>query len=270
MGDALDKANSIWGSLLTPTQLESLGITPETEDKPNKRPRRKASASTTGSTDDQMKNMMRTMARIILKHEDSIHMLLQEFQFVLFLQPGEGSLLPVLLACHQTWLKGDRTRSLRHTMALCAMETVKDRLDKLKNAPASADVVQDCIRFNLIDSNRQMPFLRWDASAQKLVPSKEKPLPIGEVSRIIDTIVQILQSEPEITLRFHALSKLQAEDASGKTIPFLWAVGNRTQGELWNLLRTVSFHSIWQLARLTLRPQTQQRTALAQQLGRML
>jgi len=155
-------------------------------------------------------------------------------------------------------------------MALKAMETVKERLTKLKNAPASADVVQDCIRFNLIDSNQQMPFLRWDASAQKLVPSKEKPLPIGEVSRIIDTIVQILQSEPEITLRFHALSKLQAEDASGKTIPFLWAVGNRTQGELWNLLRTVSFHSIWQLARLTLRPQTQQRTALAQQLGRML
>ena len=82
------------------------------------------------------------MARIILKHEDSIHVLLQEFQFVMFLQPGEGSLLPVLLACHQSWQKGGRTQSLRHTMALKAMETVKDRLTKLKNAPASADVVQ--------------------------------------------------------------------------------------------------------------------------------
>jgi hypothetical protein len=271
MGDSLDRATSIWGSLLTPGQLQSLGIHPDTEDKPAKRPRRKdKGSSTTGSTDDQTLNMMKTMARIILKHEDSIHVLLQEFQFVMFLQPGEGSLLPVLLACHQSWQKGDRTQSLRHTMALKAMETVKERLTKLKNAPASADVVQDCIRFNLIDQNQMMPYLRWDTRTRQLVPSKDKPLPIGEVSRIIDTIVHILQSEPEITLRFHALSKLQSDDSSGKTIPFLWTVGNRTQGELWNLLRTVSYHSIWQLARLTLRPQTQQRSALAKQLEKMM
>ena len=271
MDDTLDKATSIWGSLLTPGQLQSLGIKPEAEDKPNKRPRRKdRGSSTTGSTDDQTLNLMKTMARIILKHEDSIHVLLQEFQFVLFLQPGEGSLLPVLLACHQTWQKGDRNQSLRHSMALCAMKTAKDRLDKLKEAPASADVVQDCIRFNLIDQNRMMPYLRWDAGQKQMVPSKEKPLPIGEVSRILDTIVQILQSEPEIRLRFHALSKLQSEDTSGKTIPFLWTVGHRTQGELWNLLRTVSFHSIWQLVRLTLRPQTQQRSTLAKQLEKMM
>ena len=86
----------------------------------------------------------------------------------------------------------------------------------------------------------------------------------------LDAIVHILQSEPEITLRFHAVSKLQTEDTSGKTIPFLWTVGNRTQGELWNLLRTVSYHSIWQLVRLTLRPQTQQRSALAKQLEKMM
>ncbi|CAL1131107.1 unnamed protein product [Cladocopium goreaui] len=214
------------------------------EDKPLKRPRRKEKGSSTaGSSDDQTQTMLKTMARIILKHEDSIHVLLQEFEFVMFLQPGEGSLLPVLMACHQKWLKGDRSQSLRHTMALQTIETVKDRLDKLKAAPASADLVQDCIRFNLIDSQQMMPYLRWDTSTQKLVPSKEKPLPIGEVSRIIDTIVKILQSEPEITLRFHALSKITAEDTSNKSIPFLWTVGHRTQGELWNLLRTVDIEA---------------------------
>ena len=161
MGDALDKANSIWGSLLTPGQLHSLGIHPEDEDKPLKRPRRKEKGSSTaGSSDDQTQTMLKTMARIILKHEDSIHVLLQEFEFVMFLQPGEGSLLPVLMACHQKWLKGDRSQSLRHTMALQTIETVKDRLDKLKAAPASADLVQDCIRFNLIDSQQMMPYLR--------------------------------------------------------------------------------------------------------------
>ena len=194
----------------------------------------------------------------------------RNFSLYCFFNQGKGACFQYYWPVIKPGRRGDRNQSLRHSMALCAMKTAKDRLDKLKEAPASADVVQDCIRFNLIDQNRMMPYLRWDAGQKQMVPSKEKPLPIGEVSRILDTIVQILQSEPEITLRFHALSKLQSEDNSGKTIPFLWTVGHRTQGELWNLLRTVSFHSIWQLVRLTLRPQTQQRTALAKQLGKMM
>ena len=41
MGDALDKASSIWSNLLTPGQLKSLGIKDEEEAKPNKRPAQK-------------------------------------------------------------------------------------------------------------------------------------------------------------------------------------------------------------------------------------
>ena len=39
MGDALDKASSIWSNLLTQKQLQSLGIKDEEEAKPNKRPK---------------------------------------------------------------------------------------------------------------------------------------------------------------------------------------------------------------------------------------
>ena len=214
--------------------------------------------------------MVKVMAKILLRHEDTIHVLLQEMEFVLFLKPGEGSLLPILMACHKEWQEGPKTHTLRHTMALTMISTLKERLDRLQGAPASADVVKDCIRFNLIDASQQMPYLRWDANHHQLVPSKESPLPIGEVSKILQSILLILQSETEITLRFHALSKLQMEESEGKAIPFLWTVGSRTQGELWNLLRKISYHSVWQLVRLTLRPQNQQRTNLAKQLGRMM
>ena len=270
MGDALDKSSSIWANLLTQKQLQSLGIKDEEEAKPNKRPRRKEHTASTSASSDSTKAMVQVMAKILLRHEDSLHVLLQEYEFVLWIQPGEGSLLPILMACNLAWQKGSKSTSLRHSMALCMIETLKERLDKLQKAPASEDMVQDCIKYHLIDANQMMPFLRWDAGAQQLLPTKDKPLPIGEVSRIIQTIHLILQSEPEITLRFHSLSKAQMAEESGKAVPFLWTVGSRTQGELWNLLRTVSFHSIWQLVRLTLRPQTQQRTALAKQLGKMM
>ena len=270
MGDALDKASSIWSNLLTPGQLRSLGIKDE-EDKPNKRPRRKErSPSTTASTDTNLKTMVHVMAKIMLRQEDTINVLLQEFEFILYLQPGEGSLLPTLISCHRQWQDSDRSQTLRHTMAITMVETLKMRLDKLQQAQVTEEMFQDCVKYNLINANREMPYLRWDAGAQQLVPSKEKALPIGEVQNIIQNILKILQSEPEITLRFHSLTKLQQEDASQKSIPFLWTVGHRTQGELWNLLRTVSFHSIWQLVRLTLRPQTQQRSTLTKQLAKMM
>jgi len=274
MADDLDKASTIWSGLLTPGQLLSLGIKDEEDIKPNKRQRKKdRGSSTTASRSDSSDNtaaMVKVMAKILLRHEDTIHVLLQEMEFVLFLKPGEGSLLPILMACHKEWQAGPKTHTLRHTMALTMISTLKERLDRLQNAPASAEVVKDCIRFNLIDASQQMPYLRWDASHNQLVPSKESPLPIGEVSKILQSILLILQSETEITLRFHALSKLQMEESEGKAVPFLWTVGSRTQGELWNLLRKVSYHSVWQLVRLTLRPQNQQRTNLAKQLGRMM
>ena len=192
MGDALDKASSIWANLLTQKQLQSLGIKDEEEAKPNKRPRRKEHTASTSASSDSTKAMVQVMAKILLRHEDSLHVLLQEYEFVLWIQPGEGSLLPILMACNLAWQKGSKSTSLRHSMALCMIETLKERLDKLQKAPASEDMVQDCIKYHLIDANQMMPFLRWDAGAQQLLPTKDKPLPIGEVSRIIQTIHLIL------------------------------------------------------------------------------
>ena len=58
--------------------------------------------------------------------------------------------------------------------------------------------------------------------------------------------------------------------SSAKTVPFLLTIGNRTHGELWNQLHSISYHSIWQLALCTMRPQTQQRSNLGKQLQKML
>ena len=163
MGDALDKASSIWANLLTQKQLQSLGIKDEEEAKPNKRPRRKEHSVSTSASSDNTKAMVQVMAKILLRHEDSLHVLLQEYEFVLWIQPGEGSLLPILLARHVAWQKSNKSTSLRHSMALCMIETLKERLDILQKAPASEDMVQDCIKYHLIDANQMMPFLRWDA-----------------------------------------------------------------------------------------------------------
>ena len=44
------------------------------------------------------------------------------------------------------------------------IETLLDRLDNMQKAQPSADAVQDYIKYNLIDENQQMPYLRWDTN----------------------------------------------------------------------------------------------------------
>ena len=88
MGADLDKASTIWANLLTESQLQSLGIKDEEKDQPNKRPRRKDRSVSTSATSADAQALMKVMAKLILRHEDTIHVLLQEYEFVLWIQPG--------------------------------------------------------------------------------------------------------------------------------------------------------------------------------------
>ena len=92
MDDTLDKATSIWGSLLTPGQLQSLGIKPEAEDKPNKRPRRKdRGSSTTGSTDDQTLNLMKRWHASFSSTRTPSMCCFRNFSLYCFFNQGKGA-----------------------------------------------------------------------------------------------------------------------------------------------------------------------------------
>jgi hypothetical protein len=214
--------------------------------------------------------LLHLVARMVIRHESTMQALLQEFEFLVYMDTGEGSVIPTLLATTKAWHQGSRDQTLRHTLSLTFIETLTLRLEKLCQAQVTDEVYQDCLKYNLVDADRNMPYLRWDASARKLTPSKEKSLPIGEVQNILGNVRTILRSEPQITLRFHALSNLQKMEGTSRSIPFLWMVGHRTQGELWNLLHKISYHSIWQLVRSTLRPQNQQKSGLMKQIQQTL
>ena len=271
MADDLDSAKSIWGSLLSADQLLALGISDSKENGQNKRQKRKerqkppSSASSPASND-----MLVLLARMALRQEANMMALLQESEFIIHMAPGQASLLPLLMKTHQNWKEGPKTQPLRHCMTLRVMETVLERLEKLYQSQTTEEVFVECAKFGLIDTNRAMPYLRWDQSARKLTPSKEKALPIGEVRKTMQNVVRILQTDHLVVLRFHAMTKVPQEEAPAKTIPFLLTIGSRTNGELWNILHSISYHSIWQLALSTLRPQTQQRSNLGKQLQKML
>ncbi|CAL1145226.1 unnamed protein product [Cladocopium goreaui] len=281
VSDAMEDQDSmvkIWGNLLTEAQLKGLGITESNQQTSNKRHkgdkadnkgRSKPASKPASEMMSVPKDLMINMAKLVLKHEDTLNTLLQESEFVLHLAPGEGSLLPLLLMKSQEWHKGPKTIPLRHTLAVSMMMVLEERLTKLANADTASDLFQACIQQNLITKEKTMPYLRWDASQSRLTPSNAPHLPLEQVQRSLTNILRLM-GDKEVTLRYHALKRTPDSSPSSQPIPWLWTVSMRHTPELWNEIANLCYHSIWRLILANLKPQSLQRQPLAQQLGKML
>lgn len=276
MADDLDNARQLWQGLLTAKQMTDLGL--DSDNKENKGASNKRHKRQTTplqhSSDHQRKDqteLLRSLARLCLRHEDTLNVLLVEHQYILHITPGDGSALPILLQKTMEWKQNSQQQpiTLRHSLALALVETVAARLTTLQQAPNTEEMFKECLALNLIDADRNMPFQFWCQKAQKLLPSKERSMPLAEVLHTMNSLVRIMKDDGNVTLRFHALTKMTSEEKV-KTVPFLWTIRCRENGEVWSLLQTLCFHSVWRLARASLRAQNLQRSNLAKQIQQLL
>ena len=264
--NGLEQAHGIWKNLLTEAQMTELGIAaPEDHrdkrHKPNRQPKKKTQA------DNAMELLLHQVARLALRTEASVKTLLQDFQFVLHLEPGQGSLIPILLAKSQQWHQGDRTVPLRHLLVTQMLQTLLDRLDALSKTQASDDMQKECQEMGLINSQGMLPYPRWDPQTKKLKESKETPLSLQETMKAVQNAHRLAQ-EIGTTNRFHALTKV-ANDGD-RSIPWLWTVTCRANGEMWSELKRLCWHSIWRLIRAQIRPQTLDRSHLEKDIVKAL
>ena len=266
--EGIDAANKIWGNLLTKEQMDNLGIAAPAQ-RDGKRPRTDRKSRPSSASTTVPKEVLGTLCRLVLKHEDTINSLLQESQFLLHLAPGQGSILPLMMDVSRSWhQKVDKTTPLRHLLAQTMMEEMARRLQKLMEATPTEALFQDCKAYHLIrdDKDRTMPFLRWSHQRKCLEPTEQPGLPIQEVSRSLQNILRILAADPKVTLRFHSLKKPTSDMATQQALPWLWTVALRNSPELWHEVSRLAYHSSWQLVQVRLRPQSMERTPLAKTL----
>lgn len=272
--EGIDAASKIWGHLLTSEQLQALGMKDD-PNKPNKRhkvdTKKKDQRSRSTSSTTTSPELMSTLIRLVLKHEDSLNTVLQESEFLLHLSPGKGSILPLLLQQSQIWHKSDRnTCSLRHVLAQTMMQTLDARLTTLQAAKPGEALFQECMTAHLVlnDAEKSMPFLRWSSQQKCLLPAEKAGIPMLEVARSVSNILRLMK-DSSVTLRFHSLKK--AKDGTvPQPVPWLWTVSLRNSPELWHELVRLSHHAIWQLIQVRLKPQTLARQPLAAQLQKAL
>eukprot|EP00435_Cladocopium_sp_Y103_P055446 s1325_g18.t1 len=258
----------IWGGLLTPEQLAALGISKDAQTSV-KRPRHsKAQQGKNRESMPSYEDLLQMVARLALRTEDSVNQLLQDHQYVLHLHPGPGSLIPTMLAASQAWHQGDRSTPLRHHLVVLMINTLLERLEKLAQTKTDDPAWIESLQYHIVDSQGQMPFLRWDSKSRTLVPSKEASLPMGQVIKSLKVIQRLIQ-DSTTTLRFHSLVKI-SEDKQDRSIPWLWMISSRNNPEAWNEVRSLCFHSSWQLIRLQIRPQGTERSTLAKSIHKAL
>ena len=259
--NALDQANAIWSHILTKEQVAEI-LGPK-EEQSAKRPR-------TGKNLPQKKqqkvvneDLLKMVAKLALRTETTMNMFLQEHQFQIYMQPGPGSIIPVLLRGTQEWHQSDKALPLRHRLINLLWETLKSRLDQLTKVGPQDQSWLECQRLGIIDAKGNLPYLRWEASSKMLKPTAEAPLSLQEVVREVENVLRLVQ-DPTTTLRFHSLTKMT--DSSDKTLPWLWMISSRNQPEAWHAVRKLCWHATWQLIRIQLKPQSADRSPLAKQI----
>ena len=102
------------------------------------------------------------MAQLVICHEDTIQNKMSEQQFLLHFNTGQDSIIPHLLGLSRQWhLLEKKEVPLRHVLAKAMIEVLLERVMKLAQVESTADLVRDCQKYNIVDSNTMMPCLQW-------------------------------------------------------------------------------------------------------------
>ena len=187
----MDQATDIWKTILTKDQMKELGI--NTDAQKSKRPKTSSSPASTRSTNKSQSDLLMMIARLTLRNESSLNALLQEHQFLIHVNPGPGSLIPLMLAETKQWHASNKETPLRHHLVVLMLETLHQRAEILAKASPQDAVWKEAEQMLLITKEGQMPYLRWDASTRTLKPTNENKMSIQEAVKSVANLWRLVQ-----------------------------------------------------------------------------
>ena len=214
--------------------------------------------------DVDQKQLIQLMARLMLRHEDTLHTLLREHEFVLHLRTGNGSVIPLMMKQSMDWHQSkEKNSSLRQTLAHFLFTTLHQRAQHILNAQKGEEIHKVSMAQMLITEDQHYPFLMWCNQSKKLTMSKDKPLDGETLEDILQSLVE-MSSEHQNILRFHALKKIPngQEPQEGMAYPWLLTISTK----MFATLQRLCYHSIWLLVAVDLKQQSLSRSPLAKQI----
>ena len=259
---------AIWQNVLPKEELIKACKRPRSAEQTSPKRSRGRVVNRDPEVDPSSRELLQMLARLAIRHKDSIQVLLQQQQFILHLKSGPGSILPAMMLKTQEWhMEKERTISLRCCLAQLMMETLQERANKLIQASPKDEIFKASLKQNMVLEDGNFPFLSWNPQSKRLVVSKDKALSAEELTETLEACLQALQ-DPTNVLRFHALKKIPQDQELQASAVFPWVM--TVTPDLYQHLQKLCFHSIWLLVAVDLKRQTASRSPLAKQVEQHL
>ena len=244
--------------------------------------------NTTGEFTPNTNNLLQVLSRLVLRHEDTLQCLATETDFFVFLSAGPGSILPCMMTQTTTWHQtpqSERTHPLRILVLKSLLEELVKRTQKLQSTASSDPLIQTLQRLGFLKidlengNNYFFPRMKWDHQKQAMEAQEDAPLTVQQALHTLSRMLTLLQQE-DLIKRFGALrpaqqiQKVMTTDTDKPSAVIPWrvtlALTNSHSTEMRGLWHQLSHSGLWQLILGRMRPATQQRTPLAQHLGKLL
>ena len=146
---------AIWSNVLPKEELLKACKRQRSQDQPSPKRSRGRMTERKNEAGPDTKEVLLLLARLALRHEDSIQAMLQQQQFILHLKSGQGSLLPLLMKKSQMWhAEEEKKLPLRCCLAQLMLETLQERASKLLQASPQDAIFQARLRQDLVTDSR--------------------------------------------------------------------------------------------------------------------
>ncbi|CAE7369964.1 unnamed protein product, partial [Symbiodinium necroappetens] len=221
-----------------------------------------------------LKTLVGQLARLCLRHEDSINMWRAESSFVLFVRTGiPGSLVPSLFAAKTEWqkLKEEQPekvkRPMRNMLFSCLLKEMFDRLQQLRGDTERRGSMEKLGWLKGEDFQR----LRWDSKLKKNVKDEESSvISYEDVLAILQSMLTRCNTV-EALLRFHPTRPITEQMQEG-TVAFLlqFSLQNDNGLQLFADMNQLCHCGSTMVCGIEVKRERSSRSQLANQISRLL
>ena len=204
-----------------------------------------------GNKDEKIEELTKRTAFLVVRQEEELKVLKQDYSIVLWFRPGPQSILHFMFQQAKQWksqfenqmTEQDKFVPLRTVLATSMVQELGHRLEKLRSNP---EMLQKTVEKGWRDANREWKFQQWNPQLKHL-EEDSAPTPISDKEAIqkVHRLAKCLQGET--VMRFHSTRPLTEVMESPAT--FLLEVSGRSQGarKAWDLMMEMQGRTLLQL-----------------------
>ena len=241
----------------------------------------RAEGMSTGArmTQKQSQDLLLAVARMSLRHEDSLNVLQLDSGFMIFAQTATAdktlSIVPLLFQAASVWKKGKEqgpiTIPLRTVLMQAMIRTLATRVKHIQGLQQDSPEFRKLIATEVLTQTGTFAYMQWNMTAQKLEQdSTRTPLSIVDVLKMLDQIEKAL-ADPATITKFHSARPL-ASQMSAAILTFFLHVSLRGEqaSQTHAALTRLCGNACLNLVALRMRPENLKRSGLADQIAKML